>query len=187
MLRRGAAGWVADDDDDFDGGACARPPAPGVGSSPLDTPLCVLADGANLLLSDAHSTLAEPHDTSIALPPPPTPQRSRRCRDPARPRRKYDIAKALATRRRNELLRREGKQPPPPYIPRRGLENKRKYDRSGQYRGATLHRGGQLRAFSAKTAAFYAQAPSRFVVSKGGGAMPPPSMQEFLVTEVMEV
>ena len=86
----------------------------------------------------------------------------KRKRDPNRPRRAYNIAQALATRRRNEQLRREGKTPPPPYIPKAGLANKRKYERSGRYRGATLQHGGKLRAFSQKNAPYYLQANSRF-------------------------
>lgn len=104
----------------------------------------------------------EPEElTTVELVPATTPKR----RDPNRPRRAYNITQALVTRRRNEQLRRNGIAPPPPYIPKKGLANKRKYERTGRYRGATLQHGGKLREFSSTNAPFYSKLHSRFCAS----------------------
>ena len=114
----------------------------------------------------SHESAAQnAHDDSFAAQDSGVQSRraaGRRKRDSTRPRRAYNIKQALETRRRNEQLRREGKTPPPPYVPRGGLDRKRKYERTGRYRGATLQHGGKLRAFSEQNAPFYAQSSSRF-------------------------
>ena len=60
-------------------------------------------------------------------------------------------------------MRQRGETPPPSYIPKKGVDNKRVYRRSGMYRGATLRKGGSLRRFSSVNEDAYRRCGSRFI------------------------